>query len=565
MKKIYCCLGLVLLSQVYGQKVAWQRDVKSSTQDFLSHITSTIDGQILIAGSSIQPNQQVSTGGSSSNKGFDYHLIKVDQEGQKLWEKYFSGNGHDYLESSIAAQDGSFLLTGTTYSTIGSEKGEKSFGGSDIWVIKLNENGEEQWQRTIGTRQNEEARTAVQTVDGNFVVLGSTNNTKLSFGQKDVLVVKLDKNGKILNQLILGGSALDEVEHSIATKDGGILLGIYSRSSKNETSPKSNISYKNFLKESRFNSVNIDSANTQDDKHKANKEDAASENFDISFYAKQSEHFGGGDYWLVKLDKDGKVEWEKTYGGKDDDHIKTLSLTDTGFLVGGESRSSNSGNKRTSLKEGTDLWMVALDEHGNEEWQKSYSFGNRDILMSANSIKNKESKTKGFLIGGYTQAEGKKKKEDETFWMLYIDNKGEEVWRKHIEGESKKNQERLTSAILTQEGSYILAGTSANQLGEENWKILKLKDSQIEDLMVSKNIQIYPNPVKDYCYVEIGTVFSEADLSIYDMTGRLVQLIKTKNRVTKINTSNLPQGTYIIKAQTNNQQNQEYSTKIIKE
>ncbi|MGX9986863.1 T9SS type A sorting domain-containing protein, partial [Soonwooa purpurea] len=463
MKKIYCCLGLIILNQVYGQKIAWQRDVKSSTQDILSHVVTTIDGQILVGGSSIQ-TADVQSLGTNQNNGYDYHIVKIDQQGSKLWEKYYSGNQHDYLDSSIACYDGSFLLSGTSYSTLGEDKREKSIGGSDIWIIKLDENGEEQWQRTIGTRQNEEARTAVQTIDGNFVILGSTNNTKLSFGQKDVLVAKLDKNGKILSQLILGGSALDEVEHSIATRDGGILLGIYSRSPRNETSPKSSISYKNFLKESSFNPINIDKANPQDDKTKTNKEDATSENFDISFYAKQSEHFEGGDYWLVKLDKDGKVEWEKTFGGKDDDHIKALSLIDSGYIIAGESSSSTSGNKRASLKEGTDLWMVALDAQGNEEWQKSYSFGNRDILMSANSIKNKESKTKGFLVGGYTQAEGKKKRDDETFWMLYIDSKGEEVWRKHIEGESKKNQERLTSAILTQEGSYILAGTSANQL-----------------------------------------------------------------------------------------------------
>jgi len=138
-------------------------------------------------------------------------------------------------------------------------------------------------------------------------------------------------------------------------------------------------------------------------------------------------------------------------------------------------------------------------------------------------------------------------------------------WWQYVEGDSKKNQERLTSAILTRDGSYILAGTSAEELGKENWKIVKLKDPQVEDLMDNRNIQIYPNPVGSYCYVEIGADFTEADLYIYDMTGRLVQQTKTKNKITKLNTTSLPQGSYVIKAQTNNQQKLNLATKIIKE
>jgi len=551
---------------LFSQKIAWQRDVKSSTQDILSHVVTTIDGQVLVGGSSIKP-ADVQSLGTNQNNGYDYHIIKIDQQGSKLWEKYFSGNQNDYLNSSIAAQDGSFLIAGTTYSTLTGDKIEKSFGGSDMWIIKVDENGEEQWQRTIGTRQNEEARAVIQTTDLNFIVAGSTNNSKLSFGQKDVFIVKLDQKGKILSQLILGGSGTDEVEHIIATKDGGTLLGIYSRSPKEDLAPKSEISNQDFQKQGSSNISEENKASTTEivKSNTTSNKNEPSEDFNISFYAKQSEHYGGGDYWLVKLNKDGKVEWEKTFGGKDDDHIKTLSLTDSGYIIGGESRSSTSGNKKASLKEGTDLWLISLDEAGNEVWQKSYSFGNRDILMSLNNIQNKELKTKGFLIGGYTQAEEKQKKDDETFWMLYIDSKGEEVWRKHIEGESRKNQERLTGAILTKDGSYILAGTSAEELGKENWKILKLKDAQVEDLMDNRAIQIYPNAVKDYCYVEIGVDFSEADLLVYDMTGRLIQQTKTKNKVTKLNTGILPQGTYIIKAQTNNQQSQQLSTKIIKE
>jgi hypothetical protein len=82
--------------------------------------------------------------------------------------------------------------------------------------------------------------------------------------------------------------------------------------------------------------------------------------------------------------------------------------------------------------------------------------------------------------------------------------------------------------------------------------------------MENKDIQIYPNPVKDYCYVEIGLDFESADVYVYDMTGKVIQTLSTKNRVTKIDTSKLPQGVYIIKANIPTNKTK-LTTKIVKE
>ena len=255
----------------------------------------------------------------------------------------------------------------------------------------------------------------------------------------------------------------------------------------------------------------------------------------------------------MKLSKEGKIEWENSFGGKEDDHLRTLANTDKGFIIAGESRSSTSGNKKSNIKEGTDLWVIVLNELGEEQWQKGFNFKNRDVLMSLNTINDATgNKTKGFLLGGYTQAEGKVQKNDETFWMLYVDSKGEEVWRKYVEGKEKKQEERLVDAQLNRDGSYILAGTSAEELGKENWKVVKLGDKQVEQLIEKQDMRIYPNPVSDYCYVEIGVEFKEATINIYDMTGKLAYQTKTKNRVTKINTARLPQGSYIVTADTEN-------------
>jgi hypothetical protein len=145
----------------------------------------------------------------------------------------------------------------------------------------------------------------------------------------------------------------------------------------------------------------------------------------------------------VKLDKNGKVEWEKNYGGKGDDHLRTLSLSSSGYLIGGESRSERSGNKTVGVEEGTDLWLISLNERGGA-MAEILQFKNRDVLMGMSVIySGDEQSSKGILLGGYTQAEGRIEKDDETFWMLYLDQNGNEQWRKHVSGESRQKEERF--------------------------------------------------------------------------------------------------------------------------
>lgn len=569
MKKFYFLFLVSSSLHFYSQEVIWQRDIPSITQDFLSGLTTTLDRQFLVSGSSIQTSKitgVVSDKSSTSNNGYDYHVVKLNQQGKIAWEKYYVGNHHDFLTATTSTQEGGFLIAGTSFSGIGADKKSQNYGGSDVWMIKLSESGEEEWQTSVGTDYDEEAKTVIQSSDLGYFMGGSIQAPQKGFGSKDAWIVKLDKTGKIINQMIFGGNGLEEIEQMIPTRDGGALVAVYSRSDDASSIEQAvRERYQLQIKEEQEMTKN-ESALAHNSKTvenlKLTKYDTDFNKIPTQHYAKKGEHYGEGDYWIMKLDKEGRLQWQKNLGGKEDDRIKTLSITENGYLIGGESRSSGSGSKQESIKEGTDIWLVELDENGNEEWQKSYSFGNRDVLMSQSTIWDAENiKAKGFLLGGYTQAEEKKNGKDETFWILYIDSKGEEVWKKYIDGKSRKEQERLVAANLNNDGTYILAGTSAEELGRENWKIVMLGDKQVQELIEKKDIRIYPNPVADYCYVEIGVEFKEATISIYDMSGRQIQQVTTKNAVTKLNTSSLPQGVYLVNAKT---EKNSYNVKIIK-
>ncbi|SHG87909.1 hypothetical protein SAMN02787073_4969, partial [Chryseobacterium vrystaatense] len=283
MKRFYFgALSLCTILSLSGQEILWEKSIKSSTQDFLSQVTTTIDQQYLISGSSIQSNKLQTD--SKQNSGYDFHLIKLNQQGEQMWEKYFSGNNHDYLSASVTTQEGGALIAGTSYSSKGLDKKDDSKGGSDIWLIRINEFGDELWQKTLGTSADEEARAVIQTTDLGFFVAGNVQNSAKGFGSKDILVVKLDKDGKVLSEIMLGGKGLDDVEKMIPTRDGGALLGAYSRSGMVQ-SKMSNV-------KSTGNSPSADAQSA-------------------TSVQKNSENFGEGDYYIIKLNKEGKVEWEK--------------------------------------------------------------------------------------------------------------------------------------------------------------------------------------------------------------------------------------------------------------
>ncbi|WP_288448527.1 T9SS type A sorting domain-containing protein, partial [uncultured Chryseobacterium sp.] len=260
----------------------------------------------------------------------------------------------------------------------------------------------------------------------------------------------------------------------------------------------------------------------------------------------------------------------------------TVTTQDGGFLLAGTSYSGKGLDKKEESKGGSDIWLIRINEFGDELWQKtlgsssdeearaviqtSYNFKNRDVLMGMSVVSGRledgSEKSKGILLGGYTQAEGRVQTDDETFWMLYLDQNGNEQWRKHVKGESRKKEERLSDLKLNRDGSIVLAGTSAEELGKENWKIVKLGDRQVDQLIEKYDIKIYPNPVSDYAYIEIGFDFKDADILLYDMSGRQLQSIKTKNKVTKVNTQALVQGAYLVTIKTDT--NKTANAKLIK-
>lgn len=156
------------------------------------------------------------------------------------------------------------------------------------------------------------------------------------------------------------------------------------------------------------------------------------------------------------------ILWEKSFGGKHDEILSDITPTpDNGFIFSGSSISSNSGNKTILNRGDFDYWIWKMDEKGELEWQKGFGGENNDLLQSIVLTKDG-----GFLLGGTSASNKSfDKKEDSKgqndFWIIKLNAKGEEEWQKTIGGEANDN---LQSVIKTNDGGFLIGGTSASSI-----------------------------------------------------------------------------------------------------
>jgi hypothetical protein len=514
-------LCIALYSNVSAQDILWEKSYGGKHADFLLDAQPTADYGFILAGSSLSKKSGNKT---EDNEGdLDYWIWKMDESGELDWQKSIGGSGADKLYSIRNTRDGGFILAGTSDSQKGSFKKDSCRGKDDIWIVKLDAKGKDVWQKTIGGSGQEMVKSIDQTPDGGYIIGGSSasgisllvlqgiadpyGKSLGSNGAMDYWIVKLDEKGEVKWQKTFGGKYIDILESIEQTKDGGYIVGGYSNSPSSQT--------------------------------------------------KMNENYGEGDYWILKLDKDGEIEWQQTLGGDGDDHLYAVKQTaDGGYVIGGNSSSGATGKKSKSNKNHTDIWLIKLDEKGEIVWQETYNTGNVDVLTSL--VENKDG---SMLLGGYAQSEvmGLTKADSQQindYVAIKIDVKGEEIWKEAV---GSAGDDILRKLVETRDGGYLLAGTSNGKIsrdrnsgkgGNDFW-IVKLKDKTKEDSGEQRSmIEAIPNPTQQFTNVIVGFEFSTGTAYVFDMGGRLLQEVPAESRTIPIDLGNYPTGMYVIQIVT---------------
>jgi hypothetical protein len=410
---------LFTTSTLFAQEIEWQNTIGGSGADLLHAIKQTSDGGYLLGGYSLS---NFSGDKLENSQGIeDYWIVKIDSLGNIQWQNTIGGNDYDDLFAIDLTSDGGYILAGRSYSNISGDKSENRKGASDYWIVKIDSLGNIQWQSTIGGSAMDDLSSIEQTIDGGYILGGNSlsnisgDKTENNIGSFDYWIVKTDSLGNIQWQNTIGGFDYDLLYAIKQTSDGGYILGGESIS------------------------------NISGDK---------SENC-----------IGGIDYWIVKTSSSGVIQWQNTIGGFGAEKLYSIEqTTDGGYILGGSSDSDVSGDKTEDSKGGSDYWIVKIDLFGNIQWQKNIGGSGADERISI-----KQSNDQGYIIVGnsWSDISGDKtenSKGSSDYWIAKTDSVGNIQWQNTVGG---SGYEDLFSVELTSDGGYVLGGGSSSNISED--------------------------------------------------------------------------------------------------
>lgn len=414
---IFSCL-MSNLAFAAAQEIEWEKSYGGSGRDWARDIQQTNDGGYIVAGSSNSKDGDV-----TGNHGkYDFWIVKLNPEGNIVWQKSLGGSNNDCAYSVQQTTDGGYIVAGVSDSNDG-DVGQNR-GRSDGWVVKLDGNGEIKWQKTYGGSALDWISDIRQTEDGGYIFTGSSHsddgdasgNHGRDYGffkldpSRDCWVVKLDSEGEILWGKMYGGSKDEGGQAIKQTKDGGYIVAAVSNSSDGDL--------KNF---------------------------------------KEGESH---DFWIIKLDATGNIDWQKLFGGSKIDIANSIQQTmDNGYIVAGYTV-SNDGD--VSLKHGVhDYWIIKLDVDGDLMWQRT--LGGKRFQWATNVQQTIDG---DYIIAGYSDSidgdvTGNHGHDD--YWIVKLNTEGGIVWEKSLGG---SGYDEAYSLQKTSDGGYIIAGSSDSRDGD---------------------------------------------------------------------------------------------------
>ncbi len=398
------------------------------------------------------------------------------------WEKSIGGTETDLTSDVIETIDGGFILVGSTRSLDGDVTINN--GNGDVWIVKLNSAGIIQWQKALGGSENDAASSVGFTSDGGYIVAGSsasnngdvTNHHGSSF-YHDYWVVKLDSTGTIEWQKSLGGTD-DEGANSVQqTQDGGYIVGGYSKSTDGDVSGHhGNAGTEDYwiLKlnsngavqwQKSLGGANVDSPHSIIQILEGGYIVAGSSH---STDGDITGNHGGEDSWIVKLDVNGIIQWQNAFGGTSDERSNSIQQTaDRGFIIVGNSYSADGDLAGIHpASNDADIWVLKLDSMGSIQWQKCY--GGTRLELGYSICQTNDG---GYVFGAITQSnDGDVVGFHEPIgnfnldsWVVKLDSIGNMQWQKPLGGTSSELSYSLKQTL---DGGYIVANSSGSNDGD---------------------------------------------------------------------------------------------------
>jgi hypothetical protein len=291
-------------------------------------MTATSDGGFIVGGNT---DNGIGYDKTDTARGkLDIWIIKVDRNGAKVWDKTLGGSLDDFLGEIIVAPDGSILVAINTSSAVSGDKTAPSFGGADCWVVKLNSNGQKIWDKAFGGSSGDSFYTGFVDKEGNYIFGGTSfspvsgTKTEPSRGGNDGWLVKTDANGNKIWDKTLGGDRTDFIQCMAEAKDGGYILGIISNSNISGDKNAGNKGADDCWLVKINKSGNLVwqktiGGNKKDNSIAIDIDDSGGIYIGLESLSdisgdKTCSFIGPGqDSWIIKTDAEGNLEWQSCY------------------------------------------------------------------------------------------------------------------------------------------------------------------------------------------------------------------------------------------------------------
>ncbi len=326
---------------------------------------------------------------SYGNGSYDAWLLKIDAQGREVWNRTYGGTGGDWLYGIMPTADGNYVMAGATSSA--------SNGGFDAWLVKVNGNGDLLWSKNYGEDYNDAAFSVAVMDDGGYALTGYWG---VSAGDNDFLVIRTDAEGFPLWDRRYQNGVQDWGKAIIASSDGGIVVAGWTKS-------------------------------TTSSKPQA---------------------------YLLKTDGDGIKQWDGVFGGSNAETYGygVVPTKDDGYILGGYTSPGENG--------GVDIYGVKVDNSGRKQWEKTAGLSKDEYGFNAIPVDD------GIVFGGYSSSF------DPTLWKLYLvktDNDGNIVNYQSYGPENTSVKGGL--ALHTADNGFLFVGnTNEYGSGKDDVFVMKL-------------------------------------------------------------------------------------------
>ena len=423
-------------------------------------------------------------------------IMRGDGELNVIWERLLGCEDHffPYSLSGVATNDGGVVCT-AMHGEWACGDVSQYYGGSDIWVVKLDKNGNLEWETTIGTDGSEGEGDVFIAEDGgiylvcdsyNQFVSGSIESCVHSGGYADGILVKMSADGEVEWNRCYGGNKNDLSSNVIELPDGYLLGG---------------------------HSSSLDG-------------DLQGAGYHPGHWYGQPHMPLTSDIWLLRTDLDGNVLWSKCYGGtKDEQIVKVFLNDDGGFTVfgttmslDGDSQSANNLKPAWNLEIGNKLWVFRTDSNGNLLWERAIGTQTESDEYLEDVIKHND---REYTILGQADSSGGEMPcgdyncSNDTAYLM---NSYSNYWVLHI----------------TDTVDY-------STIGIHEWHE-----------QPTQTIQVYPNPSSNTIIIEMPPESMVSEFRIYNAQG---QLVKVEHGTNVIDVAGLPKGIYLLLITDKNKKN----------